>query len=352
MSKRSSLTKTNEFSSDNLSIKNDEYENKNEERKVKRKKTRRKTQKMKNDQIIKKKIEPIIIDELIDKDINILKIKIKKKPLKITFIYRRDKYEINLGQKANINDLKEKISLMIKLSIDKFNIILKNFNGDFEDGTLLKDIIEKTKIPVFYVKKKEEQPSILLSQIYYKNYNYKIIIDGIKDEVDLKKQIEIFFKNNLIIKDYIFKKISNEKYSIRFNSINIAFDFQRFLNILRLMNNQYYDIKITLKNEKRKNSKNRLNKSEIKNSKHFHYYSSPYVYLSTPYITYDQIKKKDELENKKKWICKKDFFSAVGNYSRRYNTEYDDDDYNNINNNNNNDFDGYNFGFYNINDYL
>ncbi len=348
MSKRSSISKTNEFSSDNLSIKNEDYENKNEEKKVKRKKTRRKTQKLKNnEQIIKKKIDPIIINEIIDKDINILKIKAKKKPLTISFIYRRDKYEIKIGQKAKFNDLKEKISIILKIPIDKLKIILKNFNGDIEDDTLIKDIIEKVKFPVFYVKKKEEETSILLSQIYYKNYNSKVIIDGIKDEDDLKKQIEIFFKNNLIIKDYILKKITNEKYSIRFNSINIAFDFQRFLNILRLMNNLYYDIKITLKNEKRKFSKNRLNKSEIKPSKHFHYYSSPYVYLSTPYITYEQIKKKDEIENKKKWICKKDFFSAVGNYSRRYNTEYYDNDYYS-----NNNYDGYNFGAYNINDYL
>ena len=78
MSKRSSLTKTNDLSSDNLSFKNEEYDNKNEEKKVKRKKTRRKTQKIKNEQNIKKKIEPIIIDEIIDKDINILKLKIKK----------------------------------------------------------------------------------------------------------------------------------------------------------------------------------------------------------------------------------------------------------------------------------
>ena len=52
-----------------------------------------------------------------------------------------------------------------------------------------------------------------------------------------------------------------------------------------------------------------------------------------------KLKKKDELENKKKWICKKYFFSAVGNYSSRYNTEYYDDY------NNNNDFDDYNIDF-------
>ena len=337
MSKRSSLTKTNDLSSDNLSFKNEEYDNKNEEKKVKRKKTRRKTQKIKNEQNIKKKKEPIIIDEIIDKDKNILKLKIKKKPLKIIFIYRRDKYEIKMGLKANFNDLKEKISILIKLPIDQFNVFLKNFNGEIEDDTLIKDIIEKSKVSVFYVKKKELQTSILLSQIYYKKYKYKIIVDGIKDEVDLKNQIEIFFKNNLIIKDYLFKKITNEKFTIRFNSLNIAFDFQRFLNILRLMNNLYYDIKITLKNENIKHSRNRLN-SEIK-TKHLHYHSSPYIYLSSPYITYDEIKKKDELENKKKWICKKDFFSAVGNYSSRYNTEYYDDY------NNNNDFDDYNIDF-------
>ena len=334
MSKRSSsVTKTIDISSENNSEKYDDFNIKNNELEkknlAKRKKAKRKTTKMKPilEPIIKKKVDPIIINDLIDRNKNMVKIKKKMKPISLTFIFRRNKYDISIGQKANFYDLKEKISRTINIPIDDFNIKLKNYNNKIEDSNLIKDLINNSKCPIFYVKKKIIN-SLIFSQIYFKNYKNKIIIDGIKDKDDLLNQIETFFNNSLINKDYLFEQIGLNKYSIAFTSRDIAFDFKRYLNILHLINVLYYDIKYFYKSENpiRSRNNNNTNNSMNINRFHFHYYSSPYVNISSPYITYEEIRRKEQLESKKKWICNKDFFSAVGN-SNRLNTETFDKEY-------------------------
>ena len=84
MSKRSSsVTKTIDISSENNSEKYDDYNIKNNELEkknlAKRKKAKRKTTKMKPilEPIIKKKVDPIIINDLIDRNKNMVKIKKK-----------------------------------------------------------------------------------------------------------------------------------------------------------------------------------------------------------------------------------------------------------------------------------
>ena len=326
MSKRSSsVTKTNDLSSDN-SAKISESDYKFEvDRKSKKKKTKKKANKIKifEQPTIKKKLEPIIINDLKDNNNLLFKLKQRIKPIIIYFIYRRDKTEVKVGHKANFGDLKEKISRIINIPIEDINVTLKDYKNEINDTDLIQDIIKTIKYPIFYVKKKNYHLS-LLSQIYSKNYKNKIIIEGIKNKDDLHLQIENFFSNSLINKDYLFEQITENKYSIGFTSSNIAFDFQRFLIILRLTNSLYYDIKSTFKKENPNFSRNKSNIHELKKSKHIRYSSSPYISLSTPYITYEEIRRKEEIENKKKWICDKNFFSAVGNHSDRYINEYYD----------------------------
>jgi hypothetical protein len=83
-----------------------------------------------------------------------VKIKKKMKPISLMFIFRRNKYDISIGQKANFYDLKEKISRTINIPIDDFNIKLKDYNKKIEDSNLIKDLINNIKCPIFYVKKK------------------------------------------------------------------------------------------------------------------------------------------------------------------------------------------------------
>ena len=246
------------------------------------------------------------------------------KPISLMFIFRRNKYDISIGQKANFYDLKEKISRTINIPIDDFNIKIKDYNKKIEDSNLIKDLINNIKCPIFYVKKKIIN-TLLFSQIYCKNYKNKIIIDGIKDKEDLLNQIETFFNNSLINKDYLFEQIGLNKYSIAFTSRDIAFDFKRYLNILHLINVLYYDIKYFYKSENPIRSRNNNNTNNSMNN-HFHYYSSPYVNISSPYISYEEIRRKEQLESKKKWVCDQDFFSAVGN-SKRLNSEIFDKEY-------------------------
>ena len=326
MSKRSSsVTKTNDLSSEN-SAKISDIDFKNDlDRKMKKKKTKKKATRIKilEQPSLKKKIEPIVINDLKDNNNVFYKLKQRIKPIIIYFIYRREKNEIKVGHKANFGDLKEKISRIIDIPIEDINVTLKDNENQINDKDLIKDIIKTVKYPIFFVKKKNYHLS-LLSEIYSKNYKNKIIIEGIKNKEDLHLQIETFFNNCLIDKDYLFEPITENKYSIGFTSPNIAFDFQRYLIILRLTNSLYYDIKSTFKKENPNITKNKNNIQKINKIKHIRYSSSPYISISTPYISYEEIRRKEEIENKKKWICNKNFFSAVGSHSDRYMTEYYD----------------------------
>ena len=324
MSKRSSsVTKTLDSDSGKIS----ELENKNEDKKNKRKKIRKKgTIKTKTitefPSIIKKKINPILINNLVE---NKIRVNLKKriKPLLITFIFRRQKYEISIGRKANFKDLKEKISQLIEVPIDDINVSLVNYENIINDSDIINNIIKNIKFPIFKVKKKNLH-LLLLSQIYIKNYKNKVIVEGIKNKEDFQNQIETFFNNNLLNKDFLMEPLSKDIYSISFTSRDIAFDFQRYLIILRLTNKLYYDIKSSFKNENPIIKKKKRNNSyEFRNNRPIDFFSSsPYINISTPYISYEEMRRKEEIENKKKWICDKNFFTAVKNQSDNYSNNY------------------------------
>ena len=318
-----SLIKSNQINdSESNSTKLNDPQSK-ENKSIKKKITKKKTTKnmSKNNTAVslldtlinKKKSEPIIIDNIEKKET--LKIKLKKiiPSLNINFIYRRNKFNISLSQKSKLEDLKNKISERIEIPTNKFEIFLKENNDSLKNNEeLIKDIIKETKNPIFEIKKNQNFP--LTSELYFNNYYDKIEVEGILDLEDFKNQIEIFFKDNLILKDYICQYISPQKYLIGFNSKNISFDFNRFLQILRLTNSLYKNIKTYIKKEKKiilkKNKSNLLNSRNKKIIK----YISPYMSFA-PYITFEEIKRKEQLENKKKWISKQGFKNAVGNLS-------------------------------------
>ena len=153
---------------------------------------------------------------------------------------------------------------------------------------------------------------------------------------------------------------NNVAYYIGFPSPDIAFDFNRYMNSLRLMNPQYKDIKSNYVSSKKKWKKIKLNDEQNENNKRlFNNYnyrygtslnidekdidkknieilnivrnnylnnkmnglikgynnSSNFLNISSPYSTpYDE-RVKDNIENKKKWLYPKGFISSVNKYS-------------------------------------
>ena len=188
---------------------------------------------------------------------SLLKINRKKptKLLKIIFIFRRNQYTINLKQNSKISQLRQSISNEIHLEPSNFEIF---FNDEIipesQDQNSLSQIIKNQRFFFFEVKKK-------ITNNYYKNYilpktyNYKIFIENIENLPDFYLKIEQFFKDSLIEKDYILEPIEMNKYSLGFSFPDVAFDFNRFLLILKLSDENYANIKSSLKLDGTKNKK-------------------------------------------------------------------------------------------------
>lgn len=145
-------------------------------------------------------------------------------------------------------------------------------------------------------------------------------------------------------------------YIIGFPSPDLAFDFNRYMNSLRLMNPTFKNIKIQVLLSRKKSKKNKVLIDETNNKKNNHNYrygaslnleeqdlekrnieilnivrnnflnnrmneimkgnnNSNYLNISTPYTTpYDE-RIKEAHENKRKWLSPKGFISSVNKYS-------------------------------------
>ena len=286
----------------------------------KRKRIRKKTLKSKLI-VLKKKIETVIIDESKNKTER-KKTKAKLKPLIIDFIYRRNQYSLNIIYKTTIKELREKISEIIEVPIDDFDLYLKEDLIEKEkDEEIVNEIIKNVKFPFFDVRKKTKEFK-LLSELYKINYVNKVIINGINDVNDLNNYLDNFFKDILIHKDFLLETLENNKYSIGFKTPDLAFDFHRYILTMKLFDSNLENIKSHLKlennhksNKKRKVRKRNLNNNDL-------YDSSPFINFTSPYISYADIRKKDEIEGKKKWICDKNFISTVGKNNKRIYSKY------------------------------
>jgi hypothetical protein len=163
------------------------------------------------------------------------------------------------------------------------------------------------------------QYSSVLSVLYHKNYNNKIIVENVNDITELYKIVEQFFKDCLITQDFICEPINDNKYSIGFAYPDLAFDFNRYLFILKITDEKFKDIKITMKLEKIRKSKSPLSRNYLGNTKgKKNYNSALYVGLSGLYMSYEERRRKEDLKNKKKWIDQKGFKNIV-NSNRDYN---------------------------------
>ena len=178
------------------------------------------------------------------------KIKIKKKIrglLNIDFIYNRKHYNTQIKKEETINDLKEKISEIIEKPVEEYEIFLKqDIIESSQYDEKVKDLIKKTRFPLFVIKKKSKELTII-NEFYSKNYVNKLIIEGFDEIRELIQHVETFFKNCLAKKDYLYETIDIGKFIIGFRTPDLAFDFHRYLLILKIINPKYKNIKATLR---------------------------------------------------------------------------------------------------------
>ena len=145
---------------------------------------------------------------------------------------------------------------------DKFNKTIKEFIYN-----------SKIKIrPIFLIKKRliinNSLPSI--NPLYNKNYSHKVKIinypsmtnKNVSPDDNLYKIINDFFINQLTKKDFICEKINSNEFIVSFPSSDIAFDFNRYMLIIKNIRPMLKNIKVSLMIKKRRNIlKNTSNKN-------------------------------------------------------------------------------------------
>ena len=187
--------------------------------------------------------------------------------LTIIFTFRNEDCSISINPEITIIKLKQKIGDIIKLDSDKFSLIYNETEITNSNYTkTCKEFFNYPKInsnPILIIKKKQRSSVSSDNIANSKKYNNKVkIINFPSSNKELIKITEEFFKQNSLSSDYICDhnvdddilseedvlKGNNNKahYTIRFSSPNLAFDFNRYLCYLKLMNEKYKNIKISI----------------------------------------------------------------------------------------------------------
>ena len=241
----------------------------------------------------------------------------KTLPLKlnIDYIFRREHYKIK-NQKLNFTFGEMKKIISNELKINETDLQIFYLEKELTNKkTKINDLIKDNKIKFFEVKK-----IIQKSEEINESYSNIVIINNISNGLDLNKQIETFFNDMLIEKNYICEPKSLTSYQVSFLYNDLAFDFKKYLNILKKSNPLYSKITteiiipkqnkidplITDPNEK-KNNKN----SKARNNNNLSV--EDFKKKLGNFITYNDIKRMERMEDKMKWINQKGFISSGGN---------------------------------------
>jgi hypothetical protein len=237
---------------------------------------------------------------------------LKQKPVQnfnLDFIYRREQYKLkNLKISATFKQIKEKISNEIKVPSDDLQVFYKN-NELKNDEQKIYDVFKNNKIYFLEVKKQIKNLNT------FDTFDYKVEIKNIENGYDLNKQIDNFFNQLLLEKKVLCEPIDMNVYHVCFNYEDIAFDFKRYILVLKRTNKIYenVEVKTIIPNESIKKSSLLL--SNLNKKKNF---ISAYYVNQGPYLSDFERKNKENKNDKKNWINKKGFISSVGNSKKPY----------------------------------
>jgi len=332
-----------------------------------------------------------------------------KTAYRLVFVFRNEDININVKPELKIINVIKKISKKIDMPIEKFYI-------KYNDKTITEKDNEKTvkeffdfpknkSRPILYIKVKQNNEEsnkknylynsteiINKSNLFGKsNYinkvkitNYPSITDlNVSSNDDIYSIINLFLKEAKINSDFIVERKENKKkqnenlnsdennmlesytfdlndnskiiYIVGFPTPDIAFDFNRYMNILKLINPVFKDMKISLLIGSRKSPKkfkqfifeeqtkspyiglysnlegtnpeqknieviakirnNYINNQITKMNSLNNLYRYGYLNSGSPYSTpYEEVLK-EKHENKKRWLNPRGFISAVNKYS-------------------------------------
>ena len=306
---------------------------------------------------------------------------------KIIFVFRNEDFYLTVKENTTIKSLRLSISKLLNIDINQISMVYEekeiDISNDEKTVELYFNIKKMRSRPIIYIKKKHLTNSMSADNLsnyflFKKIYNNKVKIINFPSEINNNNNIEEnlnniihdFFKNNSSIgegsnenelykienhNENLEEQKNNNVFIIGFSSPDLAFDFNRYLNSLRLINPVFKDLKsniilmkkrgLELKAKKvegnnnspkgnlrygidyilEENNLNKMNsnilklirnnylkRKKLKKDKNN---SQIFVNVSGPYLSLLDKERQEEKEKKKKWISPEGFISCVGKYS-------------------------------------
>ncbi len=236
-------------------------------------------------------------------EIKTAELKIEKKPTtyNLDFIYRRERYALkNLKSNSLLSLIKKLISK--KISVDINLIKIYYLDKEITDDKLnVYDLIKDSKIKYFEVRKESPINENIFSLNSNVNLIYKVKCKGIENAKDFIDKIDVFFREKCLDKHYLCEPVGVNIYDVCFSCEDNCYQFKRYMTIVRRLDTNYANTTFEfVPIDKKKYIRPKLT-NFISNSK-----ESLFINKG-PYMTYEDLKKKDEKEGRKKWVSKNNF---------------------------------------------
>jgi hypothetical protein len=240
-----------------------------------------------------------------DKEVKELEVILEKKYItyNLDFIYRREKYTLkNIHSDYLVSRVRKLISK--KLSVDINLIHIYYLDKEVVDNKLnVYDMIQNNKIKYLEVKKESPINENVISLNTNVHLIYKVRCKGIQNVKDFIEKIETFFRERCLDKHYLCEPIGNNTYDVSFSCDDNRFQFKRYMMIVKRLDNNYINTNYQFLPIDR----NEIFQPKFTNLESVYRNSESIFINKGPYMTYEEIQKRNEKEEKKKWISKNDF---------------------------------------------
>ena len=284
-----------------------------------------------------------LISEKISVNAEDLKLYYKDKELKVIKKPKNENKELTEKQ-LNDKEIKEK-ELKEKELKEKDN----ELNEDDKDKEIkeeekeinIYELIKNDNAPFLDVRKESSINQNIISLNTKVNLIYKVSCKPVSSYLDLVNKIEQFFRDICLEKHYLCEPTAKDAYDVCFSCSDHCFQFKRYMMNISRTDQQYKKTKFDIpkvdkskiiepkidKNKEKEEIDENINKTEkikstyrdknnkttvvdieFKRMKHKEddYFQKEFINTG-PYMKYEEIKKKQEIDDKKKWISKKKF---------------------------------------------
>jgi hypothetical protein len=240
-------------------------------------------------------------------EIKTAELQIEKKPniftYNLDFIYRRERYILKrLYTNYLLSCVKKLISK--KISVDINLIQIYYLDKELTDDKInVYDLIKDNKIKYFEIKKESPINENIISLNANVNLIYKVKCKGIENAKDFIDKIDIFFREKCLDKHYLCEPVGINEYDVGFSCEDNCYQFKRYMTIVRRLDTKYTNTTY----EYVPIDKKRMIRPKLKDFITINRSKESLFINKGPYMTYEELKKKEEKEGKKKWVNKKGF---------------------------------------------